>query len=204
MLSEYRSGFVSAADGSVQPGRTDRTGALVTRQAGAKYADATLRGYVFAGANQAAVAVTALNATATGLILSNPIGSGKNLVLIEVGAQHAVAATTAIDTIQLAFGPYSQIAVVHTTPIVTRNLLLGSGTVSAGLLDSSATLPVTPIALVGLQSPSVSATATTGIPPMVIWRADGLVVVTQGTSISLSATTAIQCIGHFIWEEVPA
>lgn len=168
-----------------------------------RYTDTALRGRAFLASNAAGVAVTALNATATGLILTNPVASGQYISLLEVGSQQAVAATTAIATLQLAWGAVSATPVTHTTPVTVRNLPLGNAGVGVGLVDSSSTLPAAPVCVFNLWSPSVSATATTGIPPVVNKDFGGLMMTAPGTSFSMSATTASTMASTFIWEEIP-
>lgn len=179
------------------------SGAQRVSDAHGKYTDLVLRGRAFSCSNAAGVAVTALNATATGMILTNPVSSGIYCSLIHVASQQAVAATTAICTVQLAFGAPSTTAVIHTTPLTVRNLPLGNGGTGVGLVDSSSTLPAAPVTVYNLWSPSVSATATTGIPPMISCPLDGLIAIGPGTSLSMSATTAMTMASTFIWEEIP-
>lgn len=196
--SKQQSASGSAYDESFMP-----SGAQRVADGHGRYLDTVLRGRAFSCSNAAGVAVTALNATATGLILTNPVASGQYLALLYVSSQQAVAATTAIDTLQLAWGAVSATAVTHTTPLVVRNLPLGNAGTGVGLVDSSSTLPAAPVTVFNLWSPSVSATATTGIPPVVAVDFGGLMATAPGTSFSMSATTAIQCASTFIWEEVP-
>lgn len=179
------------------------SGAQRVSDAHGRYTDTVFRGRAFAASNAAGVAVTALNATATGLILTNPIASGQYLSMIEVASQQAVAATTAICTVQLAWGLGTATAVTHTTPLVVRNLPFGNGGTGVGLVDSSSTLPAAPVTAYNLWSPSVSATATTGIPPLVSKDFGGLMMTAPNTSFSMSATTAIQMASTFVWEELP-
>lgn len=178
------------------------SGAQRVSDAHGRYTDTALRGRAFLASNAAGVAVTALNATATGMILTNPVASGQYLSLIDMSVQQAVAATTAICTIQLAWGAVSATAVTHTTPLTVRNLPLGNGGTGVGLVDSSSTLPAAPVSVYNLWSPSVSATATTGIPPVVSKDFGGLMVTAPGTSFSVSATTAMTAASTFVWEEL--
>ena len=53
MLSEVRTGPITTGDGAVNPQRADKTGATVTTDAHGRYFEGTLRGNVFAAANQA-------------------------------------------------------------------------------------------------------------------------------------------------------
>ena len=205
MLSEYRVGPITSVDGGVNPGRADRQGSLAVTQGKAKFADAVSRGNMYHAANQGGITLSVLSATATGFILTNPKGSGRNLLIYEIGALQTGTATGAANAaLQLTFGPYSEIAVVHTTALTVRNCLLGSGNIGVGLVDSAATLPVTPVAILNLWQQSISATASVGIPPQVLYRADGLIGVAPGCSISMSSLgTALGYATHMIWEEVP-
>ena len=203
MQAEFRVGPQVNADGSLVVGRVARTGEQVVSDGHARYQEAVLRGAVFLAANQAGSAVTNLATTATGLILTNPLGSGKNLVVIEIGfIQTSTAAATANAGLQLAANVNpAAAAVVHTTPLTVRNALLG-GSTGAGLVDSAATLPAAPVVILNLWQPSVSATATTGIPPVVKFDIDGKVILAPGTAISLSALSALSGAAHVLWEEV--
>jgi hypothetical protein len=169
-----------------------------------RYLEQAYRGNIFFAALQAAVAVTNLSATATGLILSNPAGSGKNLWLLDLGVQQAVAAAAAIDSLVLAanVNPIAA-ATVHTTPLTVRAALLGSASTAVGLADSAATLPAAPVVIRSLYAPSISATATTSVPPYVKDEIAGLIGLAPGTTISLSATTAISVLAHISWLELP-
>ena len=61
-----------------------------------------------------------------------------------------------------------------------------------------------PVAIVNLWQSSISATATTGIPPYITYRADGLFILLPGTAVSMSGLgTTIAGATHMIWEEVP-
>lgn len=169
-----------------------------------RYYEQAYRGNIFFAASQAATPVTNLATTATGLILSNPAGSGKNLWIIDIGIQQAVAAAAAIDSVVLAanVNPVAA-ATVHTTPLIVRPSLLGSGAAAVGLVDSAATLPVAPVVIRSLYAPSISATATTGPAPYVKDEVAGLIGLAPGTTISLSATTAISVFAHISWLELP-
>jgi len=168
-----------------------------------RYLDTALRGRSFLAANQTGKAISNLSASATGWVLTNPVASGQYVSLNTFMTQQAVAATTAICSLELAFGVVSATAVVHTTPLTVRNIPLGNGGTSVGLVDDTATLPAAPVVVWSLWAPSVSATATTGIPPVINADIAGAIPIAPGTSISLSATTAMTNISAGIWEEVP-
>ena len=204
MLSEYRVGPITTVDGGVNPGRTDRFGSLAVTQGKAKYADAVSRGNMYFAANQGGVTLSVLSTTATGFILTNPKGSGKYLIVYEIAALQTGTAGAANNSgLQVTFGPYSEIAVIHTTPLTVNNCILGYGNVGVGLVDSAATLPVTPVSILSLWQQSISATATTAIPPQVLYRTDGLLAVSPGCSISMSSLGTAKAVAtSMIWEEV--
>ena len=143
MLAEIRVGSIIGADGSVQPGRADRSGALVATDAHGRYAEAARLGNLFSASNVAAQAVSvALTATYTGLCISNPLGNTKNAVLL--GAMFALTvAPAAIASLHLIAG-YSAVAnVTHTTPLASpgiQNNLIGTGPASTMKADSAATI----------------------------------------------------------------
>jgi len=102
------------------------------------------RGMLFHACSQAATTTTiALNATYTGLCLSNPAASGKNLEPRAVGIALS-AAPAGIATIALGGGYAAAGVVGHTTPLTTFNSKLGDVTAASGLADAAATLVGTP------------------------------------------------------------
>src|ERR1700682_6134983 len=178
---------VKAGDGANLEVRQGQTGELIVTEVLPRYVEAAYRGNVFLAAVQAATAVTNLATTATGLILSNPAGWGKNLWIIDFGVQQAVAAAAAIDSVVLAanVNPIAT-ATVHTTPLAVRPALLGSSATAVGLADSAATLPAAPVVVRSLYAPSISATATTSTAPYVKDEIAGLIGLAPGTTLSLS------------------
>src|SRR5436190_13277278 len=70
------------SDGAVAPARQDRSGSLVIVDGHAKYYEANYRGNLFHACMTTGVIFPAPAATASNpFTLSNPVGSGKNLVL---------------------------------------------------------------------------------------------------------------------------
>jgi hypothetical protein len=193
-----------SGDGSNIEFRQDKTGSIVASEFLPRYAEAAYRGQLFFAAVQAATAVTNLATTATGFILSNPAGSGKNLWIVDICVQQAVAAAAAIDSVVLAANVNPVAATtVHTTPLTVRASLLGSANAAAGLADSAATLPVAPVVIRSLYAPSISATATTSTAPYVKDEVAGAIGIAPGCTISLSATTAISVFASMTWLELP-
>jgi hypothetical protein len=101
--------------------------------------------YVGGNAGPAGITTTVAFATTyTGLVLSNPIGSGVYLSLNHVAASFSVVFPAAA-SIGIMVGYSAVTDVVHTTPLTTgRSAKIGTTTTPKGKLDSSATLPTTP------------------------------------------------------------
>ena len=84
MLAEGRTGLISAADGSINPLRLDKTGAITIVSAHPLYSEASLRGNMF-------IVSTAVGGVAPGTALSNapplallnPLNSGVDLVILK-------------------------------------------------------------------------------------------------------------------------
>ncbi len=189
------------ADSQTSSLRMDRDGGqVVTNLHGALYEQAA-RGKIFSAANPTAQAVSvALATTYTGLCLSNPIGSGKNLAVLRAGFALTVA-PAAIANVGLmgGFG-----TVTHTTPRIVNSGLINSvmtssvGT-SIALVDSAATIP-TPVYLEGLMGGFTAAALPSS--PNLTADLNGSWVVAPGGFIAIFALTAVTGYGHFVWEEV--
>lgn len=194
----------TGADGANIPIRQGKTGDVIVTEMDPRYKEQAYRGNLFLASLQAAVAVTNLATTATGFILSNPANSGKNIWLVDVCIQQAVAAAAAIDSVVLAanVNPIAA-ATVHTTPLTVQPALLGGTATAVGKADSAATLPAAPVVVRSIYSPSISATATTSVPPYVCDLVDGKIGIAPGCTVSLSATTAISVIASMTWLELP-
>jgi hypothetical protein len=164
-------------------------------------------GLLFTAANQAGSAVTNLAATATGFILVNPLGSGKNLVLIDLlFMQTSTAAAAANAGLQLAanVAPLALSSYTLTASLTVQSGLIGSQAQSIAKALSSCTLPAAPVAIRNLWQPSVSATATTAIPPFLKDEIAGAIAVAPGCAVSLSALSALSGAASMTWAEVPA
>jgi hypothetical protein len=159
---------------------------------------------VFVASNQAGQALsTALSTTQTGFTLTNPVGSGKNLVLL----QAVIALTTAPAGISsLVWAANTNplaVAVTQTTPLTTRCAILGNSSASTGLAASAVTLPAAPVVVRSVGGGPVATGSVTSTP--IIDNINGALVLQPGTAISLSAlTTAISAICSVTWREVNA
>jgi hypothetical protein len=203
-INEIRNGVqILAKNSNAQvTARAEQTGATVTQDAHGRYQEAVLQGNVYTAANTAVQALSLNSATATGLVLSNPAGSGKNLVLLKVDVALASLPAGQSNLILTANTNPSAAATVHTTPITPKNCLLGGAT-GVGLVDSAATLPVAPTILKPITGVAATVAASTSFPPLISVDIGGEYIVAPGCTISLQClTTAISVVAGFTWEEV--
>lgn len=164
-----------------------------------RYYEEAYNGNLFYAANIAAQAVSVgLATTYTGLLLYNPAGSGKNLIPTKVGITltAAPAATANIGLI----GGYLQAGVTtHTTPLLPRSTLLGTGQNGVGGADSAATLPATPVWLTQLMG-GFTAAALPGVGPALI-DLEGTFVIPPGGFIGIGALAAVTGMFSMNWIE---
>lgn len=202
MLNEIRVGPVVSADGGVNAARAAKTGEIVATDAHGRYYEACSRGNVFIGANTAVQATSTASATATGLILTNPLGSGKVLSILDitVGTGAAVAAAFSV-------GLFANIntlaaAVTQTTPITPRCALLGSANAPVGLLASAVTLPAAPTHIKQLLA-SGWVTATAQSIETMQHDIAGSIILLPNTAVSIQSVLGTQTIvASITWEEI--
>ena len=161
------------------------------------------RGFVRTATNVAAQAVSAALATTyTGLCISNPAGSGVNLVML--GAQYVLSvAPVAIAPLFLIAGFSTAGVVTHTTPLAApgiQSALINGSSTSAAKADSACTI-VNPYYLLPLGS-GFTAGALYGTTPAWIDLA-GMFVIPPGGWIAWGALSAATGLGGFAWAEFP-
>ena len=204
-------GPIRAADGANTSIRMGSTSETIVGQAHGKYYEACIRGNVFTACNVAAQAVSvALNTTYTGLMVSNPVGSGKNLVMIS-GNYGMSIAQAAIATLHMIAGGSSAGIVTHTTALAAPGIqramigeqsgLANGASGSVARADSAATA-VNPYYLSAVSNGQL-ATALTATGPSIVDFA-GQLIVAPGGWIAWGALTAVTGFGSFVWEEVVA
>ena len=158
-------------------------------------------GQVYHAHTQAAVTVSGLSTTATGLILVNPFGSGKNLALITVGWEPSTAPGGA-SLVGIAMSPaQSSTAVTLTTPLTVQNGIIAGPAAPSGVgkVCSAATTVGTPVYLRTLSGPVAASSIT---PPYILDQIDGSIILPPGTSIQLAfLTTAAVGLGYICWAE---
>jgi hypothetical protein len=203
MQAEARVGVISSAVGTVNALRANEQGSLMVQPSGGKYYEAVKLGRVYVVANQAAVALTAAFATTyTGLLISNPVGSNVNLVMMNVAFSLSVVASAAT-VIGLMTGANPTTAIA--AGLTPRNRLIGG---AAGVARASASCDLTGAVPV-LEQPiaQVGTLATTGtqIGNVASLDLEGSMIVTPGGYVaiySFAANTAV-ALCSFMWEEVP-
>lgn len=161
-------------------------------------ADAALAGHLFGVANQAAVATTAALATTwTGLAVSNPSTSGKNMILQEFGFSQTVASNG-----DGAIGLLTCTIAAPASNVTIQNQKLGGGS-SAMIADDGATL-VSPVLQRVFGPIGTLAVTGYGQGPQFVYKAEGSIVIPPGYTIATYTTKVIgaSMIFYFVWEEV--
>ena len=165
--------------------------------------DGTDGGNIYCASTQAGVATSiALSTTQTGFTLTNPAGSGKALVVMEIIVACTTAPAGAASIVVAANVNPTATAVTQTTPLSVRPAYLGKTATGAGLAASATTLPVAPVVVRAIGGP-VGASSIS--PAYYKDKVDGALVVAEGCAISVnSLTTAISAIISMTWKEVNA
>ena len=201
MLIQAQVGNQSANDGFTTDLRAGRGGELMVSRLNPREYELVRLGKVFTASNQAVKALSTLNVTCTGFALSNPLGSGTNLVLLDVCVA-LVSAPAGIASVHIAAQmlPHGT-AVVHGTPLTVRNCLLGGSAAGVGLADRAATLPAAPVAIRAIGGGPVAASSLES--PFIKDEVGGQIILAPGTNVSLGyVTTAINVMASMSWAEL--
>jgi hypothetical protein len=191
------------SNGVMKPFAVDTDGAALIKQAAAPFY--VKRKNIFSAANQTGCVWTVgLATTYTGLVLSNPAGSGKNLSILGVSHQEVVA-PAGIAAVYLA-GLYHATAVIHSVPSAIRAASIGpdGSAKSIAKADTGATLPAAPEILMNLTAGHTSGALSTSASPAFI-PINGLITVEPGGFLAICNFTigvAVGQMGAFIWEEI--
>jgi len=159
---------------------------------------------VYCASTQAGVATSvALSTTQTGFTLTNPAGSGKNLVVLEINIAQSVAPAAAGVFVAAANVNPVATAVTQGTPLTVRSAKLGETGTGAGLAASAVTLPAAPVVVRPIGG---GALATGGIQSNFISdKVNGALVIEEGCALSINTiTTAVTAIIGMTWREVSA
>lgn len=203
MFVQAEPGAQNANDGNPINLRAGRTGELMVSELHGRYYEQTVRGGMFSVASQAVATTTVgLATTYTGLCIANPVGSTVNLALNKCTIMQSVLQATQVEAYAVAFG-FNRITQVTLTAAATiQSNLIGSGTLSAAVAATSATLPTAPLygAFVSDTS-TATADATGGVIDF-----EGSVVLKPGAYACWVTPAQASVAGlwfSFSWEEVP-
>ena len=193
----------SAGTSSIQL-KGDSDGSLYTLAQGARLQRACEEGRLFSVANQAAVATTAaLGTTWTGLGISNPSTSVKNLIIHEFGYELSLAGSAAG-----VVGLMTSDTTGFAAALTVRNCLDGteSANTTIAYADDGATI-ATPVLrrVCGTYGTEGTDTSLAVTGPH-IYKFDGSLIIPPGRSVMNYTTTATTAafVFHFVWEEVSA
>lgn len=186
--------------GSQVPAESDQYKQLISLSQGGALQTAATAGRLFSIANQGAVATTAALATTwTGLGVSNPATSGKNLIIHEFGW-----ALTVVGPAAGAVGLMTSDTTGFAAALTIRNCKDGITTASIAYADDGATI-ATPVLgrVYGTFATGAVTTAMLYAPTVVDLK--GSLVIPPGRSVMTYTTTATTAslIFHLLWEEVP-
>jgi hypothetical protein len=186
--------------------RGGKQGDAIVSELHGRYYEQASRGNIFSGAVVGVTTSVGLATTYTGLCLTNPLGSGVNVVLNKVGYSFIVAFTAGA-AIGIATGFHPSTAVAHTTPVTPRSqLFIGAASTGRALLDSAATLPAAPTVNTIFASGLTGAITTLPHVANSIVDLEGAVILVPGAFAILYTSTASGAAAlsaSFSWEEVP-
>lgn len=163
------------------------------------------KGQVFSAANVSAKNHIAVTTSMTGLILYNPIGSNKKLIIVDVG----FAWTTvpgAVHNLGLALAAPNPTVPSSVTNIGSGVLLAdGSGSAGSSVTKAydAATLPVAPVIVKWLGGAAWG--TSVGVSPYsLITKLDGSLILAPGAVMTTAAvTTTAVGMASVTWIEVP-
>lgn len=196
----------STSDGTQLAMRSGKLGDAIVSELHGRYYEQTYRRNIFSVANQTGIATTVGAALAyTGLSLSDPLGSGVNLVLLKVSATFPVppAATTVIGVM---VGYNAGTNVTHTTPATPRSNFVGVGATGLGLADTSCTFPTAPTLQTVLGSIKTGGTVVS-VDPILPLDLEGSIILPPGAYAAFFTSTvsgALGFLGSITYEEVLA
>ncbi len=200
MIIQPITGPQSASDGNIAAAcRGGKQGDLIVSELHGRYYEQTYRSNIFSVMTQGTGITTtaALATTWTGLGISNPVGSGVNLVVNKMWVT------------EFAVGAASTVGVMGGTGVLNAGLtpqsrIIGSGTVSKANASASATIS-TPLLICTFGQTGSLATTGYGLGPAASIDFEGSLIVPPGSFIAsytaIVTTSALQF--GYAWEEVP-
>lgn len=182
----------SIPDGNTVATNKGRQGDVYTSEIHGKYYTGSYRNNLF-GANRTALTVPAIAATLVSVFsLYNPVGSGKNLELVDFDLG-LVLATTAVDTVGLYWqgAPTSGLATFTTVGVQGTNFFGGipsNGQGPVGRFYSALTHSGTPVRI-DILSQFGAVTSTNDSP--IHKDFDGKIVLAPGDLVSIAMSTTV-------------
>src|ERR1043165_1466041 len=136
-----RVGPVSQADGTLPQARAGKEGQLVVGQAHGKYCEPTIRGSVYSAQTAASGVAPGTSIGTTGAFtLSNPIGSGKRLIVQNLGMGY-ISGTLGAGVVHILTNNNPTAAAPTGTAITPTNMDLGAANNSVAKPLTTSTLP---------------------------------------------------------------
>jgi hypothetical protein len=207
-VDQGRVGELLGTDGSIQPIRLTRKGAVATSDAHSRYQEAVLRGNVYS-LSASAASPTAFVGAAGGTPLigvMNPIGSGKALVFL--------ATSTTITAVPSAAGVVDSELWAGTSVLPTGTVTaptnmatqqstgsVAKGFVNTAMTNSTAINLVTGLSAFWWATAAAGAMASSGIVDLA-----GITVAIPGVLVALgvrTVPTSTTTDAFLMWEEVP-
>ena len=164
------------------------------------------QGKLFYAANVSTKTVSAVGTAMTGVILHNPAGSTKKLIIVDAAFSY-VTVPVAVAAIGLGMAAPNATAPSSLTAIGSGVMAAdgsGTGTAAVGRAYDAATLAVAPTAAKWGFTYNYTSAAS-GNPASVQFYVDGgLLLVPNSTICLIALTTASAGVGSISWIEVPA
>lgn len=184
--------------------RFGRYGDKIVSELNPRYYEQAARGNMYMAMSQAVATTTVgLATTYTGLCLSNPIGSGKNLAVALASLFQSVIQATQVEGYALATGSNLTTNVTHTTPGTVQTALVGAlANNSVAKVDTAATLPTAPVYSIGLTN---TGSATTNSPGITV-DLGGAITLAPGGYVCFVTPTQASVAGLWFslsWIEIP-
>jgi hypothetical protein len=205
MISEGMAGPAQVPDGASRQMRLERTGGLIVSQGHAPNAEAVARGNVMIASNAVAgVAPGTALSTTPPMAVWNPLGSGKNLVILKTAIGY-VSGTLGAGSIVYAQVPNQTTPPSTGTELVPVNALIGT-VKGVGRAFTGSTLWATPTIIRPAYIMGAALASTALGPAVVNDLIDGAIIIPPGNAfvvqgVTAAGSTPLVMIG-VTWEEV--
>jgi hypothetical protein len=194
----------SIAPGTQAPMRQGNLGEQIVNELHGRYYESCYRRAIYHAAIAGQVTSVGLTATHTGLVLSNPVGSTVNLVVLKFGMGFTVV-FPAVSALGLGIGYNAGTNVTHSAAVTVRSNFIGVGASGVGLVDNSSVMPTAPT-LHTILGAGLTGAATTTPVVFAYFDLEGSVILPPGAYLcTYTSTVCGTAAGHFSfsWEEVP-